>query len=148
HVGEETAKDLANNFGNLKKIIGASLEQVEAIENIGPVVAKSVYEFFRDKDNLHFIERLENNGVKIKKAEKISNAKFSGMTFVLTGTLPTLSRDDAKEKINSLGGKVSSSVSRNTNYVLAGDSAGSKLDDAKRLGVKIIDEKEFKDLII
>lgn len=148
HVGEETAKDLANNFGNLKKIIGASLEQVEAIENIGPVVAKSVYEFFRDKDNLHFIERLENNGVKIKKAEKISNAKFSGMTFVLTGTLPTLSRDDAKEKINSLGGKVSSSVSKNTTYVLAGDSAGSKLDDAKRLGVKIIDEKEFKDLII
>ncbi len=147
HVGEETAKDLANNFNSLKKIISADLEQIESIGNIGPVVAKSVYGFFRDKDNLHFIERLENNGVKIKKAEKLINAKFSGMTFVLTGTLPTLSRDDAKEKINSLGGKVSSSVSKNTTYVLAGDSAGSKLDDAKRLGVKIIDEKQFKDLI-
>lgn len=147
HVGEETAKDLANYFGSLKKIINADLRDVESIENIGPIVAKSVVEYFRDKENLSFLQKLENNGVKIKKVEKLLNAKFTGMTFVLTGTLPTLSRDDAKEKINSLGGKVSSSVSKNTTYLLAGDSAGTKLDDAKRLGVKIIDENEFKYLI-
>lgn len=147
HVGEETAKDLANHFGSLEKIISADVLEVESIENIGPIVAKSVVEYFRDKENLNFLQKLKNNGVKIKKVEKLENAKFSGMTFVLTGTLPTLSRDEAKEKINSLGGKVSSSVSKNTTYVLAGESAGTKLEDAQRLGVKIIDENEFKHLI-
>jgi len=147
HVGEETAKDLANYFGNLQKIINANSEQIESIENIGPVVAKSIFNYFKDKENLHFLERLQNNGVKIKKVEKISNAKFAGMTFVLTGTLPTMSRDEAKEKINALGGKVSSSVSKNTTYVLAGENAGSKLDDAERFGVKVLNQGEFEKLL-
>lgn len=146
HVGEETAKDLANHFGSLQKIMKASVEEVESIENIGPVVAKSITEYFKEKDNLHFVERLQKNGVSIYNL-KPTNNKLKGMTFVLTGTLPTLTRDEAKEKINSLGGKVSSSVSKNTTYVLAGESAGSKLDDAQKLGVKIINEKEFKALI-
>jgi DNA ligase (NAD+) len=146
HVGEETAKDLANHFSDLKNIINAKLDDIEKIENIGPIVAKSAHEYFKDKENLLFLERLQNNGVKIKKVEKIANAKFTGMTFVLTGTLPTLTRDEAKEKINALGGKVSSSVSKNTTYVLAGESAGSKLDEAQKLGVKTIDEKMFKAL--
>lgn len=150
HVGEETARDLASNFGNLGKLISSTkqdLTEISSIENIGPAVSKSVYEFFRDKSNLIFIEKLLKNGVVIEKEKKKKAGKFSGMTFVLTGTLETMSRDLAKEKILKLGGKVSGSVSKNTSYVLAGENPGSKLTEAQKLGVKIIDEKEFLNML-
>ncbi len=147
HVGEETARDLATNFGTLEKLSKAQLEEINEIENIGPAVSESVYKYFRDKSNLSFIEKLLKNGVIIEKAEKKQKGKLSGLNFVLTGTLPTISRALAKEKIISLGGKVSGSVSKNTSYVVAGEEAGSKLTNAQKLGVKIINEKEFLDML-
>jgi len=147
HVGEETARDLATTFGTLDKLTKASSDEINEIENIGPAVSKSLYEFFHDRNNLNFIEKLQKNGVVIEKVEKRKAGKFLGLTFVLTGTLSSMSRELAKEKIINLGGKVSGSVSKNTSYVVAGEEAGSKLTDAQKLGVKIIDEKEFLSLI-
>ncbi len=143
HVGEQTARDIAESFGTLQKIISSKEEEISKIENIGPVVSKSLYEFFQSKTNINFINKLIKNGVIIEKETKKSNGKFYGKIFVLTGTLPTLSREDAKKKIIENGGKVSSSVSKNTDFVLAGESAGTKLTEAKKFGVKIISESEF-----
>jgi DNA ligase (NAD+) len=139
----DPAKDIANNFETLKNIEKASIDDINKIPNIGPVVSRSVYDFFHDKTHLKFIEKFLTNGIKIKKIEKNTNGKFIGMTFVLTGTLPSLSRDQAKEMINKEGGKVSSSVSKNTNYLLAGENTGLKYDEAIKFGVKILDEEEF-----
>jgi DNA ligase (NAD+) len=146
HVGEETARDLANNFGTLDKLITCvrqDLAQIDSIENIGPAVSQSVYDFFHDTNNVRFIEKLKANGVVIKKQDKKQAGKFTGMTFVLTGTLSSMSREIAKEKILNLGGKVSGSVSKNTTYVVAGEEAGSKLTNAQKLGVKVLTEEEF-----
>ncbi len=147
HVGEETARDLALNFDTLEKLLKAGVEEVNDIENIGPAVSRSVYEFFRDKNNLHFIEKLKKNGVIIEKMERVKRGKFSGLTFVLTGTLENMSRDIAKERILALGGKVAGSVSKNTSYVVTGADAGSKLANAQKLGVKILDESQFLKLL-
>ena len=143
HVGEETARDLASNFLTLEKLKKATIEEINEIENIGPAVTESVYNFFHDKNNTIFIEKLFKNGVIIEKEKKKENGKFNGLIFVLTGTLETMSRQLAKEKIINLGGKVSGSVSKNTSYVIAGEEAGSKLKDAEKLGVKILNEKDF-----
>lgn len=142
HVGEQTARDLANNFGSLEKLMKADIEKINNLANIGPVVSKSVFEFFQDKSNLHFIDKLFKNGVSIYH-EKVKGSKFTGKTFVLTGTLSTMAREDAKKKIIELGGNISSSVSQNTSYVVAGDKPGSKYDEAKKIGVKIISENDF-----
>lgn len=147
HVGEETARDLAMNFGTLDKLSKAKIEEINNIENIGPAVSKSVFDYFQDKRNMFFIEKLLKNGVIIEKVEKIKTGKFNGMIFVLTGTLSQMSREIAKEKIISLGGKVSGSVSKSTSYIVAGEEAGSKLTNAQKLGVKILNEKEFLDML-
>lgn len=143
HVGEETARDLAQNFGTLDKLMSASIEEINEIENIGPAVSQSVISFFKDRNNLNFIKKLEKNGVIIEKVSAKQKGKLNGLTFVLTGTLETMSREIAKEKIIALGGKVSGSVSKKTSYVVAGSDAGSKLTNAQKLGVKIISEEEF-----
>lgn len=146
HVGEETARDLAIHFGTLDKLISSIKEnkdEVDSIENIGPAVMKSLHDFFVDKNNLNFIKKLQENGVLIEKAEKRKKGKFSGLFFVLTGTLSGMSREIAKEKILALGGKVVGSVSKNTSYVVAGIDSGSKLKTAEKLGVKVLNEKEF-----
>jgi DNA ligase (NAD+) len=142
HVGEQTARDLANNFGSLTKLSKASVEEINNIENIGPVVSKSIYEYFRNKSNLGFMDKLFENGVNTYHQEPNSK-KLTGKTFVLTGTLNTMSREDAKKKIIENGGNVSSSVSKATSYVVAGDKPGSKYTDAEKLGVKILTETEF-----
>ena len=148
HVGEETAIRLADNFKKLEKIMSASLEDLEKVEDIGPRVSQSIVEYFKDKTNKKLVEDLLTNGVVIKYiSPKKINSKLAGRTFVLTGTLPTLTRGDAEEKIRALGGNVSGSVSKKTDYVLAGENPGSKYDKAKELGVKIIDEKEFLSLL-
>ena len=147
HVGEETARDLASNFGTLERFEKITIEDLNEIENIGPAVSHSVYEYFHDKNNLMFIEKLKKNGVVIEKVEKQKAGKFSGFVFVLTGTLSTMSRELAKEKIINLGGKISGSVSAKTSYVLVGEDPGSKFTEAKKLGVKIIDEAEFLKMI-
>jgi len=143
HVGEETARDLAMNFITLRNVLDAGIEEMDEIENIGGAVSKSVYNFFHDKNNLNFIKKLEKNGVVIRKAEKKKKGKLSGLTFVLTGTLSEMSREIAKERILSGGGKVSGSVSKNTSYIVAGVDSGSKLKTAQKLGVKVLSEKEF-----
>lgn len=143
HVGEVTSQDLANKFIKLDNLLKATLEDINSIEGIGPVVSESVYEYFKHKENINFVNKLINNGVKIISNTKVTNTKLSGKIFVLTGTLPTLARDDAKKMIQGAGGKVASSVSKNTSYVLAGVSAGSKYDEAKSLNIPIISESEF-----
>ncbi|MGA2417846.1 MAG: NAD-dependent DNA ligase LigA [Candidatus Staskawiczbacteria bacterium] len=145
NVGEETAIDLAKYFQNIKKIKEAKLEDFEKILDIGPVVAKSIHEWFSEKDNLKFLERLENK-VKITNSKPASH-KLSGKIFVLTGTLEKMSRDEARAKIRDLGGDVSESVSSKTDFVIVGSEPGSKADKAKKLGVKILSEKEFLNLV-
>jgi DNA ligase (NAD+) len=146
HVGEETAVDLANYFGSIERLKKASLEEINSIPDIGDVVAKSIYDFFRNKENLKLIDGLLKVGVKIIKPEKIET-KLKGLTFVFTGALKTMTRDEAKEKVRLLGGEVSSSVSKETDYVVVGEEPGSKFEKAKKLGVKIISEKDFLEMI-
>lgn len=143
HVGEVTSQDLANHFNSIEKLINAELDEINNIENIGPVVSNSIYEYFKHKENINFVNKLFTNGVSIIKTTENKNQSLIGKIFVLTGTLETLSRDDAKKIILSAGGKVASSVSKNTSYVLAGENSGSKLADAQNLGIQIIDENEF-----
>ncbi|OGG87529.1 hypothetical protein A3B87_02820 [Candidatus Kuenenbacteria bacterium RIFCSPHIGHO2_02_FULL_39_13] len=144
NVGEQTAIDLAKHFGALSNIKKASLEILENVPAIGPVVAQSIHNYFNDDKNIKFIEKLEKNGVKIiLPFPPLTKGGLAGKTFVLTGSLASLSRDQAKQKIRALGGEVSSAVSKNTAYLVAGAQPGSKYDKAKKLGVKIIVEKEF-----
>ncbi|MDP3964588.1 MAG: NAD-dependent DNA ligase LigA, partial [bacterium] len=146
HVGEETANDLAVEFGSIGALRSADAERLEKISDVGIVVAKSVEEYFRESANKKLIDTLLANGVKIINPPKRQN-KLGGATFVLTGTLENLTRDEAKERIRLAGGDVSGSVSAKTDYVVAGDSPGSKLDTAKKLGVKVISEKELLGMI-
>ncbi|MBI4135818.1 NAD-dependent DNA ligase LigA [Candidatus Uhrbacteria bacterium] len=144
HVGEETAVDLAKKFGTLKKVRDATLEEFNAVPNIGEVVAQSLHEYFSDKHNQKLVDDLLAAGVRISNFEfRISRQTLKGLTFVLTGGLESMTRDEAKQKIRALGGDVGSSVSKNTNYVVTGSEPGDKYDKAKKLGVKTIDEKEF-----
>lgn len=148
HVGEETAIDLAREFGTLEKLTHASLEELFSISNIGDVVAHSLYAWFRNEEKKKFLKKLHDVGVRPKPAE-VSRApqKLAGRTFVLTGGLETMTRDEAKRRVRSLGGDIAGSVSKKTDFVVSGEEPGSKLDKAKKLGVKIIDEKEFLRMI-
>jgi DNA ligase (NAD+) len=151
NVGEETAEDIANHFGSLEKIQNAKPEELQAIEGVGEIVAQSVYDWFRDVDNKKLVQDLLTQ-IKITTHQNLTEAsprskKLVGLTFVLTGTLPTLSRDEAKALIKKNGGEVSSSVSSKTSYVLVGEEAGSKLDQAIKLEVPVISEKEFKSML-
>lgn len=146
-VGIKTARDIANNFRDLKSVMSASEEELASIDDIGPVIAKNIVEYFRDEENLKEINSLIEKGVKIKEVEKNENQRFAGLKFVLTGTLSSFTRDEASEIILSMGGQVSSSVSKLTSYVLAGENAGSKLTKARELGIQVISENDFKNLI-
>jgi len=157
HVGEESAlllakqlriknyelriKEFVEYFKNLK------IEDLEKLPDVGPVVAKSIYDWFHDRNNLELLARLEKNGIILKPVIEQKEQELAGKTFVLTGGLEKLTRDQAKAKIRELGGDISSSVSKNTDYVVAGSDAGSKLDKAKKLGVKVIGEEEFLALL-
>src|SRR6266498_449580 len=144
HVGEETAFDLARRFQKLENLKRASLKNLQNIYDIGPVVAQSVYEWFQRPYNQKLIDKFKKFGVKILE-EKLrkDSAKLAGKTFVLTGTLDSMSREQAKDRIRELGGNVSSSVSKETDYVVVGAEPGSKFDRAQKLGVTILDEAEF-----
>lgn len=147
HVGDQTARDLTAKFIHLTDIKDASLEDLQKVEGIGEKVAKSIYEFFNDKRNLALVDKLLQAGIKMTAPAKSTSGKLAGKVFVLTGTMESLSREEAEVKIRALGGKVSSSVSTKTDYVVAGDNPGSKYDKAKTLGVKILSESEFLNLI-
>lgn len=145
HVGEEMAVTLARRFPSLEKIESAGKEELEAIEDIGPKVAGSIFEYFKNEDNQKFTGKLLAYGVHIQEDGVRSN-KLAGKTFVLTGSLEKYSREEAKEIIRSLGGEMSSSVSKNTDYVIAGENPGSKLQKAQEFGVKVLKEKEFLEM--
>jgi DNA ligase (NAD+) len=155
HVGEETAILLSQKISNFKfqisslihKMQSITLEELQGIEGIGEVVGKSIYEWFQDKINIEFLERLQNGGVALSKKSEVRSKKLQDKIFVLTGTLAGLTRDEAKDKIRELGGDISSSVSKNTDYVVAGEEPGSKYDRAVKLNVRILNEKGFLDLI-
>ena len=142
HVGEATAKDLAKHFGNLDDIMNASVEQLLQVNDVGPVVAESLHTFFAQPHNREVVEQLRACGVHWEEGEAPQQGEMplAGMTVVLTGTLPTLSRDEAKDMLEAAGAKVSGSVSKKTSYVVAGAEAGSKLTKAEELGVTVLDE--------
>ncbi len=146
-VGEETARDLAKNFKTLDKIKKVTKEELENIEGIGPVVAESVYEWFRNDDNIANLNAILKH-INVKPYTNTSTTEaLKGKTAVITGTLQTLSRNEAKDMVRSAGGKAVSSLSKNTSFVVAGKNAGSKKDKAEALGVKIINEQEFLDML-
>jgi DNA ligase (NAD+) len=146
HVGEHMARVLAKEFGSLKNLINANAERLMQIHEVGPQVAESVSSFFREKKNLAAIERVKKGGVKIREIAKVDK-KFAGKIFVFTGTLEKFSRDEAERLVDERGGRASGSVSKKTDYVIAGPGAGSKLDKAKELGVAVISEDEFLEMI-
>ena len=125
-----------------------SVDDLQQIQDIGPKVAESIYLWFHDKHNIAFLEKLDNVGIHIEVPKfQVSSFKFQGQTFVFTGELEHVTRDEAKEKARALGGNVSESVSKKTGYVVVGKNPGSKYDKAKKLGVEIIDEKEFLNML-
>ncbi len=158
HVGEETAHDLAETFSSVGNLAKAGIEDLKSVPDVGEKMTESIYNWFRKKQNIELIEKLNNAGVKIHPSTVVGATRGSpvtptrqscifGQTFVLTGTLQTLSRNEAKQKIRELGGRISGSVSAKTDYVVAGNNPGSKLQDAKKLGIKTINEKQFLNII-
>ena len=144
HVGAEAAQLLARTFGTMDAVASAGLDEIEAVYGVGPAIAASVFEYFRDNQNQELIERLRKQKLNFTEPQKAEvSSVFKGFTVVITGTLPTLSRSDAKDMIQAAGGKVTDSVSKATSLLVAGIDAGSKLDRAKTLGTEIIDEAEL-----
>jgi DNA ligase (NAD+) len=149
NVGEATAKDLARHFGKLDALRDATVEELMETPDVGPVVAESIATFMKQKHNQEVIERLKVQ-LRLKEGERVQKATagpFAGKIVVLTGTLASMTRDEAKDRIEALGGKVTGSVSKKTDYVVAGEEAGSKLDKARELGVPVLDEREFTKLL-
>ena len=147
HIGAKAGKLLADYFKDIDLVMNASVDDILQIDGFGKIMAESVVEFFSSDSTKELIAKLKEAGVNMKSTNVVEDTRFSGMTFVLTGTLPTLKRAEASKIIESFGGKTSSSVSKKTTYVLAGEEAGSKLDKANKLGVQIISEEEFKEMI-
>jgi len=150
HVGETTAKDLARHFGDVDKLMDASVEQLLEVGDVGPIVANSVRAFFDQPHHREVVEQLRAAGVHwpaIEGTASDAHRPLLGKTLVITGTLPTLSRDEAKDLIEAAGGKVSGSVSKKTNWLVAGEEAGSKLEKAQTLGVEILDEAGLQALL-
>ncbi len=145
-IGKKTAKDLVKKFGNLDNLKNASIEELNAVDGIGGILAANVYDYFHNEDNLQYIANLIDCGIAFKETEKKSGV-FSGMKVVLTGSLPTYKRGEATKLIENNGGEVASAVSKSVNLVIAGEDAGSKLEKAEKLGIRIIDENEFKSML-
>jgi DNA ligase (NAD+) len=148
-VGEATALALAQHFGTLEKLLDASAGEVQQVQDVGPVVAAHVAAFFGSAEHREVIARLRERGVRWPDVVRpsVAGQPFAGMTFVITGTLESMSREEAQEALVALGGKVSGSVSRKTRYVIAGADPGSKLKKASELGVEVLDEPKFLELL-
>ncbi|MFT6591141.1 MAG: DNA ligase (NAD+) [Rhodoferax sp.] len=149
HVGEATAKALARHFGQLDAIMDASEAQLLEVSDVGPIVARSLHTFFEQAHNREVVDQLRVCGVTWAEGPPapVTVKLLSGKTFVITGTLPNLSRDEAKDLIEVAGGKVAGSVSKKTSYVVAGTEAGSKLEKALELGVTVLDEAALKEML-
>lgn len=146
-VGERTAQLLAEHFGSIDELRSATADQLMAVNEVGPRVADAIVEFFSNKKNQQLVDDLKSLGLKLTAEKRVVGTALAGLTFVLTGTLPTLTRDDAKTRIESAGGKVSGSVSKKTNFLVAGEEAGSKLDKARELNVPVLDEPALLKLL-
>ncbi len=146
-VGQRTAQLLAEEFGSMEALMSATPEDLERVDEVGPRVSEAIREFFDEEKNRNLVHRLEKAGLTMTAETRKKSSQLEGLTFVLTGTLPNLSREDAKTRIESAGGRVSGSVSKKTNYVVAGDDAGSKLDKARELGINVIDEAGLEKLL-
>ena len=147
HIGAKAGKLLADYFKDIDSIMNADVEDILEIDGYGLVMAQSVAEYFSLASSVELINKLKSAGVNMKSKTVIQDERFKGMTFVLTGTLPTLKRAEASKIIESFGGKTSSSVSKKTTYVLAGEESGSKLDKANKLGIEVISEEEFMGMV-
>jgi DNA ligase (NAD+) len=149
NVGEATAKDLARSFGSLDRLLEADENALTAVPDVGPVVARCIVEFCRETHNRQVVDDLRAAGVAWPEGESLGavTGRLVGKTFVLTGTLPTLSRDEAKAQIEAEGGKVSGSVSKKTDYVVAGEEAGSKLEKALALGLVVLNEAQLQSML-
>jgi DNA ligase (NAD+) len=151
HVGERTAQALSDAFGSIDALIAASqandADALTRINDIGPKVAQTIRDFFSNERNLALVDRLRAAGLTFTAEKRVTTSTLEGLTFVLTGTLPNLTRESAKEKIESAGGRVSGSVSKKTSYVVAGEEAGTKLDKATSLGVPILNEQGLLQLL-
>ncbi|MCB1694075.1 MAG: hypothetical protein KDI19_14995, partial [Pseudomonadales bacterium] len=146
-VGESTARSLAQHFGDLAPLRSATREELQAVTDIGPIVAEEIAKFFAQPENESVIDELIDLGIRWPTEERTASAALANQTWVLTGTLTQLTRNDAKDKLQKLGAKVAGSVSKNTDCVVAGDAAGSKLAKATELGVRVIDEETFIKLL-
>lgn len=146
-VGERTAQLLAEHFGSMDALMEATAEELEAVNEVGPKVAQAIVEYFAIEKNQQLVKELAALGLVVTAEKRVVGTALAGMTFVLTGTLPTLTRDEAKERIEAAGGKVSGSVSKKTSFVVAGDEAGSKLEKAQQLGVKVLDEAGLLEML-
>jgi len=146
-VGERTAQLLAAHFGGIDALMAASAEELEAVNEVGPRVAQAIVEFFAEPHNRELVQRFKDAGLTMHAEKRVTTTTLEGLTFVLTGTLPTLTREVAKEKIEAAGGRVSGAVSKKTSYLVAGEEAGSKLDKATSLKVAILDEPALLALI-
>jgi len=146
-VGERTAQLLATHFGSIDALMAATAEELEAVNEVGPRVAQAIAEFFAEPRNRALVERLRKEGLTFTAEKRVTTSTLEGLTFVLTGTLPNLTREVAKERIESAGGRVSGSVSKKTSYVVAGEEAGSKLDKANSLGISVLDEAGLLELL-
>jgi len=139
-VGERTAELLGAEFGSMDALMAATAEKLERVEEVGPRISESIMEFFSRAANRELVQRLKDAGVDMTAEKKQRSAQLAGLTFVLTGTLPTLTREEAKQRIEAAGGKTAGSVSKKTSYVVAGEEAGSKLDKARELNITVLDE--------
>jgi DNA ligase (NAD+) len=146
-VGERTAQLLAAHFGSMKELKDASAEELESLNEVGPRIAQAVAEYFREPHNVELIDRLEKVPLTMPAEKRVTTSTLAGLTFVLTGTLPTLTREAAKELIESAGGHVAATVSKKTSYLIAGEDSGSKLDKARSLGVAVLDEPALRALL-
>jgi DNA ligase (NAD+) len=146
-VGEAAAAQIAARFGTLDRVMEATEEEFLSVEDIGEVTAESLVEFFRSEETARFVEKLKAAGVSTEAVKKQTGDALQGLTFVLTGTLPTLTRDEASDLIKAAGGKVSGSVSKKTSFVVAGTEAGSKLTRATELGIPVLDEDALRAML-
>ena len=147
HVGQKAAKLLSERFGTMTALMNASFDEIMTIDGFGAIMAQSVADYFNMPESLELIDKLMAAGLNMKSLKEVKDMRFAGKVFVLTGTLPTYKRSEAAQIIESFGGKTSSSVSKKTDFVLAGEEAGSKLQKAADLGIKVISEDDFTEMI-